>query len=173
MKVTGEESEEYYDAEHVILAAGSKPVILPIPGLELPGVLTSDELFRLKEMPESLVIIGGGVISVEFASVYANLGCKVTIVEADAKADSEYGQRDLAEFENDLKETRSGYSYFCLRTESGTRRGTVHLCIYGEGTRGSGISKVCVVCDRKVSEYRRIIRRRRVTGNGTGANCCG
>lgn len=82
VKVTGEESEEYYDAEHVILAAGSKPVILPIPGLELPGVLTSDELFRLKEMPESLVIIGGGVISVEFASVYANLGCKVTIVEA-------------------------------------------------------------------------------------------
>ncbi len=36
VKVTGEESEEYYDAEHVILAAGSKPVILPIPGLELP-----------------------------------------------------------------------------------------------------------------------------------------
>lgn len=82
VKVTGEESEEYYDAEHVILAAGSKPVILPIPGLELPGVLTSDELFKLTEMPESLVIIGGGVISVEFASVYANLGCKVTIVEA-------------------------------------------------------------------------------------------
>ena len=49
---------------------------------QLPGVLTSDELFRLKEMPESLVIIGGGMISVEFASVYANLGCKVTIVEA-------------------------------------------------------------------------------------------
>ena len=39
-------------------------------------------LFRLKEEPKSLVIIGGGVISVEFASVYADLGCKVTIVEA-------------------------------------------------------------------------------------------
>ena len=61
-KVKGyrEESEEYYDAEHVILAGRFKAVILPIPGLELPGVLTSDELFRLKEMPESLVIIGGG-----------------------------------------------------------------------------------------------------------------
>ena len=45
VKVTGEESEEYYDAEHVILAAGSKPVILPIPGLELPGVLTSCLLY--------------------------------------------------------------------------------------------------------------------------------
>lgn len=82
VRVKGEESEECYEAEHVILASGSKPLILPIPGLDLPGVLTSDELFQLKEMPESLVIIGGGVISVEFASVYANLGCKVTIVEA-------------------------------------------------------------------------------------------
>lgn len=82
VRVKGEESEECYEAEHVILAAGSKPLILPIPGLDLPGVLTSDELFKLKEKPESLVIIGGGVISVEFASVYANLGCKVTIVEA-------------------------------------------------------------------------------------------
>lgn len=82
VRVIGEESEECYEADHIILAAGSKPQVLPIPGLELPGVLTSDQLFKLTEMPESLVIIGGGVISVEFASVYANLGCKVTIVEA-------------------------------------------------------------------------------------------
>lgn len=82
VKVTNEEEEKYYEADSVILAAGSKPLLLSIPGLELPGVLTSDELFQLTEMPESLVIIGGGVISVEFASVYANLGCKVTIVEA-------------------------------------------------------------------------------------------
>ena len=82
VRVLGEESEECYEADHIILAAGSKPLVLPIPGLELSGVLTSDELFELTEMPESLVIIGGGVISVEFASVYANLGCKVTIVEA-------------------------------------------------------------------------------------------
>lgn len=82
VRVAGEEGEESYEAENVILAAGSKPLILPIPGLDLPGVLTSDELFQLEERPESLVIIGGGVISVEFASVYANLGCKVTIVEA-------------------------------------------------------------------------------------------
>ena len=50
--------------------------------MDLPGVLTSDELFRMKSVPESLTIIGGGVISVEFATVYAELGCKVTILEA-------------------------------------------------------------------------------------------
>ena len=82
VKVVSESGEQVLEAEHIILAAGSKPLILPIPGMDLPGVLTSDELFRMKSVPESLTIIGGGVISVEFATVYAELGCKVTILEA-------------------------------------------------------------------------------------------
>lgn len=82
VRVVSEGEEAVYSAEHVILAAGSKPLVLPIPGMNLPGVLTSDELFQLREMPESLVVIGGGVISVEFATVFAALGCKVTILEA-------------------------------------------------------------------------------------------
>ncbi len=80
--VVSQEETHTYHADKIILAAGSKPLILPIPGMDLPGVLTSDELFKLPEAPESLVIIGGGVISVEFATVFAALGCKVTIVEA-------------------------------------------------------------------------------------------
>ncbi len=72
----------HYQAENVILANGSKPMLIPIPGIDLEGVLTSDELFKLDAMPESLTIIGGGVIGVEFAGVYAALGCKVTILEA-------------------------------------------------------------------------------------------
>ena len=81
VKITGNE-EQSVEAENVILASGSKPLILPIPGMDLPRVLTSDELFKLKEVPKSLVIIGGGVISVEFATVYSALGSKVTILEA-------------------------------------------------------------------------------------------
>ena len=50
--------------------------------MELDGVLTSDGLFALEEIPESLTIIGGGVIGVEFAEVFSALGCKVTILEA-------------------------------------------------------------------------------------------
>ncbi|MEG0590968.1 MAG: FAD-dependent oxidoreductase, partial [Lachnospiraceae bacterium] len=70
------------EGNHILLASGSKPLILPIEGMDLPGVLTSDELFQLTEAPKSLVIIGGGVISVEFATVFAALGCQITIVEA-------------------------------------------------------------------------------------------
>ena len=64
VSVTSEGGAKIYEADRILLAAGSRPVILPIPGMDLPGVLTSDDLFALKEMPESLVIIGGGVISV-------------------------------------------------------------------------------------------------------------
>lgn len=82
VEVQMEEEKVCLEAENVLLASGSKPLILPIEGMDLPGVLTSDELFRLEEVPESLLVIGGGVISVEFATVFSSLGCKVTIVEA-------------------------------------------------------------------------------------------
>lgn len=75
-------TEHMYAAGHVLLAAGSKPMLPPIPGIGLEGVLTSDELFKLTEVPESLLIIGGGVISMEFATVYLALGSRVTVVEA-------------------------------------------------------------------------------------------
>ena len=81
VQVEGEEIQ-ILEAENIILAAGSKPFMLPLPGMDLKGVLSSDELFKLEEMPESLVIIGGGVISVEFATAFSALGCKVTILEA-------------------------------------------------------------------------------------------
>ena len=83
--VKNEVGEEVYEAKNVLLASGSQPIMLPLPGMDLPGVLTSDGLFALEEMPESLVIIGGGVISCEFAQVYADLGCRVTVLEAQPR----------------------------------------------------------------------------------------
>ncbi|MGC4020143.1 MAG: dihydrolipoyl dehydrogenase [Muricomes sp.] len=80
--VTSKEGEKKYQAKHVVLATGSTPILLPLPGFQLPGVLTSDEVFQLTEVPESLMIVGGGVIGVEFATIFSSLGCKVTIVEA-------------------------------------------------------------------------------------------
>ncbi|MFA9422962.1 MAG: dihydrolipoyl dehydrogenase [Sedimentibacter sp.] len=74
-------SETEVDFDYAIIATGSKPVIIPLPGVKLPGVITSDEALSLEEVPKSMVIIGGGVIGAEFAAVYNALGCKVTIVE--------------------------------------------------------------------------------------------
>ncbi len=67
----------------IILAGGSKAVKLPIPGVESERVLTSDEILDIQEVPSALAIIGGGVIGVEMAMVFAAFGSKVTIVELE------------------------------------------------------------------------------------------
>lgn len=82
-KGTVQVGEQVYTADSIVIATGSVPARPPIPGLDLPGVITSDELLEETDcFDESMVIIGGGVIGVEFASVYASLGSKVTVVEA-------------------------------------------------------------------------------------------
>jgi dihydrolipoamide dehydrogenase len=70
-----------YEAGHVVLATGSVPRSLP--GLEIDGtrVITSDDALQLDRVPDSVVILGGGVIGVEFASVWRSFGAEVTIVE--------------------------------------------------------------------------------------------
>ncbi len=73
--------EEEFEAERIILASGSYPASIPIPGADQPGVLNSDGVLALEECPESVVIIGGGVIGVEFATLFRDLGKPVTIVE--------------------------------------------------------------------------------------------
>jgi dihydrolipoamide dehydrogenase len=74
--------DEYkINAEKIIIATGSKSLSVPIPGIDGPNVLTSTEILDLDEVPKSLVIIGGGVIGDEFASIFNALGTKVTIIE--------------------------------------------------------------------------------------------
>jgi len=75
------EEESIIDFDFAIIATGSKPIMIPIPGIDLPGVITSEEALSLDTVPESLCIIGGGVIGCEFASIYHAFGCKVTIIE--------------------------------------------------------------------------------------------
>ena len=72
---------EEFTVDNVILATGSVPIRIPIPGINLPGVVTSDEILFENELPKKLVIIGGGVIGLEFASIYQTMGVEVSVVE--------------------------------------------------------------------------------------------
>jgi len=74
---------EEYLAENVLVCTGSEAFIPPIPGLDISSeaILTNREILALNELPESLVIIGGGVIGMEFASFYNSFGVKVTVIE--------------------------------------------------------------------------------------------
>jgi glutathione reductase (NADPH) len=67
-------------ARHIVIATGSKPRTLPIPGAAL--MITSDEVLSERQLPREVVFVGGGVIAAEFAHVYARAGAKVTILEA-------------------------------------------------------------------------------------------
>lgn len=84
--VTGEHEVKVGDdvctADKIMVATGSDPLIPPIPGADLPGVIDSTELLNMgcEEIPE-FVIIGGGVIGIEFATIYADLGDHVTVIE--------------------------------------------------------------------------------------------
>jgi len=68
-------------ARNVIIATGSAPSMIPIPGLDLPGVVTSDGILSLTAQPKRLAVIGGGIIGMEFATIFAALGTTVSVVE--------------------------------------------------------------------------------------------
>ncbi|MDA8823034.1 dihydrolipoyl dehydrogenase [Opitutales bacterium] len=73
---------ESHEAENILLCTGSSPSIPPIPGIEADHIVDSTGILDNEQLPESLVIVGGGVIGCEFACVYASVGVPVTVLEA-------------------------------------------------------------------------------------------
>ena len=65
----------------IVIATGAEPFVPPLPGLEAVGVLTSDTLWNLRELPRRLLVLGGGPIGCELAQAFARLGSQVTLVE--------------------------------------------------------------------------------------------
>lgn len=76
---TIEAGGEEWTAPKIIIATGSRPASLPIPGAEL--AIDSDRALGLEQLPESMIIIGGGVIGMEFASIFSSFGVRVTVIE--------------------------------------------------------------------------------------------
>ena len=74
---------ETYVAKNLLICSGSEAFVPPIPGLQEAGdvIVTNREILSLREQPKELVVIGGGVIGMEFASFFNNLGTKVTVIE--------------------------------------------------------------------------------------------
>ena len=72
---------EAIEAEQVFVNTGARPFVPPIPGVDGPRVHVSETLLDVRTLPERLVVIGGGYIGMEFASLYANFGSQVTVVQ--------------------------------------------------------------------------------------------
>ena len=88
------ESPEEFTADYIIIATGSVSASLPRPGADLPGILTSKGILDIEEVPQRLCVIGGGVIGLEFASVFRSFGSEVTVLE--------YCKDILPRFDTDL-----------------------------------------------------------------------
>lgn len=83
-----------YQAKSIIIATGSKPALLPIPGTDSEIVLTSTDVLNLKELPESICVIGGGVIGLEMACYLKKFAVDVTVLE--------YAPQILPNFDEDI-----------------------------------------------------------------------
>lgn len=86
--------DDEYTADYIIIATGSVSASLPVPGADLEGVLTSKEILDMEELPKKLCVIGGGVIGLEFASIFNSFSCEVTVLE--------YCKEILPRFDTDL-----------------------------------------------------------------------
>lgn len=67
--------------KNIVIATGSTPAQLPIPGADLPGVINSDGAFMLREIPKHIVIVGGGAVGTEWATMFHAFGSEVTLIE--------------------------------------------------------------------------------------------
>ncbi|MDB6056034.1 MAG: lpd [Verrucomicrobiales bacterium] len=82
LRVETAEGQQFITFEKLILAVGSKPALPKLFDLGNPRVMTSTEALQIEEVPEDLLVVGGGYIGMELGTVYANLGSKVVVLEA-------------------------------------------------------------------------------------------
>ena len=153
VRLTGE-NEQVLTARHILLATGAVPARPPIPGLDLPEVMTSDDLLENGRLYQSLIVIGGGVIGVEFATFYADLGCQVTVIEGMDRLlpalDRELGQNLGMIFKKRGIAVHTGADVTRLeKTEGGVR-----VCFHGKGGEESaaGEAVLCAIGRRPNTE---------------------
>lgn len=154
-------------ARRYVIATGSEPTILPLPGIENATVLTSDDVMRLEEQPRSLVVQGAGPIGLELAQFFARIGTRVTVVNRSPllyRFDREIGRelhRALEAEENltlcipgtieEIRRTGSG-SVFTIRSENGSSEVGADALLMAAGRhaalRNLGLEQIGVVPER-------------------------
>lgn len=128
-----------FSAPNIIIATGSVTKFLPIPGAHAEGVVTSTEMLNLATLPHRLCIIGGGVIGLEFASIFQALGSQVTVIE--------FCKEVLPQFDRDLaKRLRTSLKKRGIEFHTGAAAKEIRpLPITGEGREGG----LCVDFEEK------------------------
>ncbi|MGH6662279.1 MAG: mercury(II) reductase, partial [Rhodospirillales bacterium] len=122
----------HISAGSVIIATGARPAVPPVPGIEDVDCLTSTSALDLKELPKSLLVVGGGFVGVELAQVFARAGVTVTIVCRSRllpAAEPEIGEALSGYLRDEGIRLHCGVAYqFCKKTDNG-----VALCVQRDG----------------------------------------
>ena len=115
-KVVRIKGNEAIQGKSIIVASGSKVARIPIPGIESEHVLSSDDILVMKEIPESLTIIGGGVVGVEMALIFSAFGAKVNVVEMEPRL-LPFMDKDISQFIEKLLKDKKVSFYTNTRLE--------------------------------------------------------
>jgi pyruvate/2-oxoglutarate dehydrogenase complex dihydrolipoamide dehydrogenase (E3) component len=110
VEVTHSQENRIISTRAIVIAAGARPFIPSIPGLDSIDYLTSDTIWNLREKPKRLLVLGGGPIGCELAQCFARLGCQVTLVEMASRLlsreDKEASEFVLAQFQREKIDCR-------------------------------------------------------------------
>lgn len=113
--------DQEYEGDYIIIATGSYSASLPIPGADLPGVITSREILDLEAVPQRLCVIGAGVIGLEFASIFKSFGSEVSVVE--------YCKDILPRFDTDLaKRLKQALGKRGISIDTGAQVQSITVC---------------------------------------------
>jgi len=96
VKVTNEGGTQTYEAKNIIIATGTKPANSPRVPINGRSIVNSDQILELPNLPKSLIVVGGGVIGVEYACMFAALGVRVTLIEKRPKL-LEFADQEIVE----------------------------------------------------------------------------
>ncbi|MFH1406467.1 MAG: dihydrolipoyl dehydrogenase [Candidatus Omnitrophota bacterium] len=137
------------DAKNIIIAAGSRPLELPNINFDSRDILSSNDLLEINAPPESLVIVGGGVIGCEFATIFAELGTKVTVLEMTAQLIPGEDREVAKALEVSLK--KKGIDIFTASSVQSAVKQEKGLCVTTSDGKKLYASKVLLSVGRKAN----------------------
>jgi pyruvate/2-oxoglutarate dehydrogenase complex dihydrolipoamide dehydrogenase (E3) component/uncharacterized membrane protein YdjX (TVP38/TMEM64 family) len=129
VEITGPMGVNRVSARSIVIAAGARPLVPPIPGIEHSGYLTSDTLWSLRTLPKRLLVLGGGPIGCELAQTFARFGSSVTQVEMAPRLmmreDEDVSSMVEARFRDEGIQVLTGHKALAFESQTGER---VLLC---------------------------------------------
>ncbi|OLB33308.1 MAG: Si-specific NAD(P)(+) transhydrogenase [Acidobacteria bacterium] len=96
VQVSSARGQQEYEAQHIILATGTKPAVSPLVPFNNRTIINSDQILSMPEIPKAMIVVGGGVIGVEYTCMFAVLGVRVTLIEKRPRL-LEFADQELVE----------------------------------------------------------------------------